>query len=103
MPPLALAEVEARRDRAIIFCVPLRQSLDIDAELLKSGCGSRPNWMPTPATRRAVRNPADAVLAATQEAVSLAPAVCLPVRKGRIKIVADQAIDLICGNRARCR
>src|SRR2546421_9842035 len=66
-PPLALAEVEARRDRAIDPLWVSRQSLDAGAEMLKPGCGWLPaDWMPNDAIRRAIRSLAradDAILA----------------------------------------
>jgi DNA-binding transcriptional MocR family regulator len=57
MPPLKLAEVEARRDRAIDPLWVSRQSLDSGTDLLKPGCGWLPtDWMPTVAMRSAIRN-----------------------------------------------
>jgi DNA-binding transcriptional MocR family regulator len=51
MPPLALAEVEARHDRAIDPLWVSRQALDAGAEMLKPGCGWLPSdWMPNAAT-----------------------------------------------------
>ncbi len=56
MPPLALAEDEPRRDRAVDPFWVSRQSLDTDAAVLKPGCGwLPPDWMPDAALRRAVR------------------------------------------------
>jgi DNA-binding transcriptional MocR family regulator len=56
MPPLALAEVEPRRDRAVDPFWVSRQSLDTDAAVPKPGCGwLPPEWMPDPALRRAIR------------------------------------------------
>lgn len=56
MPPLALAEVEPRRDRAVDPFWVSRQSLDADATVPKPGCGwLPPNWMPEATLRRAVR------------------------------------------------
>jgi DNA-binding transcriptional MocR family regulator len=67
MPPLALAEVEPRLDRAIDPFWVSRQSLDAGTEMLKPGCGWLPaDWMPNDAIRRAIRRLAhadDAVLA----------------------------------------
>ena len=55
-PPLALAEVEPRRDRAVDPFWVSRQSLDADAAVPKPGCGwLPPDWMPEEALRRAVR------------------------------------------------
>lgn len=67
LPPLALAEVEPRLDRAIDPLWVSRQSLDAGAEMPKPGCGWLPSdWMPNTALRRAIRRLAkadDAVLA----------------------------------------
>jgi DNA-binding transcriptional MocR family regulator len=55
-PPLALTEVEPRRDRAVDPFWVSRQSLDTDAAVPKPGCGwLPPDWMPEAALRRAVR------------------------------------------------
>ena len=67
LPPLALAETEPRRDRAVDPFWVSRQSLDANPAALKPGCGWLPaDWMPHSALRRALRNLAraeDAVLA----------------------------------------
>lgn len=56
MPPLALAEVEPRRDREVDPFWVSRQSLDADAAVPKPGCGwLPPEWMPEAALRRATR------------------------------------------------
>ncbi|WP_375465299.1 PLP-dependent aminotransferase family protein [uncultured Methylobacterium sp.] len=66
MPPLAPAEAEPRRDRAIDPFWVSRQSLDAGTGMLKPGCGwLPPDWMPQAAIRRAIRGLAradDAVL-----------------------------------------
>ncbi|MHB0770663.1 aminotransferase-like domain-containing protein [Bradyrhizobium sp. 5.13L] len=55
-PPLALAEVEPRRDREVDPFWVSRQSLDADAAVLKPGCGWLPtDWMPEAGLRRAIR------------------------------------------------
>jgi DNA-binding transcriptional MocR family regulator len=55
-PPLALTEVEPRRDRAVDPFWVSRQSLDTDAAVPKPGCGwLPPEWMPEAALRRATR------------------------------------------------
>ncbi len=65
--PLALAEAQAPRDRAIDPFWVSRQSLDAGADMLKPGCGWLPaDWLPGAAIRRAVRGLAraeDGVLA----------------------------------------
>jgi DNA-binding transcriptional MocR family regulator len=66
-PPLAVAKVEPRLDRAIDPFWVSRQSLDAGAGMLKPGCGWLPaDWMPNAAIRRALRHLAradDSVLA----------------------------------------
>ncbi|MCS3729340.1 aminotransferase-like domain-containing protein [Bradyrhizobium betae] len=55
-PPLALTEVEPRRDRAVDPFWVSRQSLDTDAAVPKPGCGwLPPARMPEEALRRATR------------------------------------------------
>lgn len=55
-PPLALAEVEPRRDREVDPFWVSRQSLDADTVVLKPGCGWLPaGWMPEAGLRRAIR------------------------------------------------
>ncbi|MBR0779333.1 PLP-dependent aminotransferase family protein [Bradyrhizobium diazoefficiens] len=55
-PPLALADVEPRRDREVDPFWVSRQSLDADPAVPKPGCGwLPPDWMPDAALRRAVR------------------------------------------------
>ena len=56
-PPLAIAEVGARLDRAVDPLWVSRQSLDVDADMLKPGCGwLPPDWMPDAAVRRSIRS-----------------------------------------------
>ncbi|MBC9883182.1 PLP-dependent aminotransferase family protein [Bradyrhizobium sp. INPA01-394B] len=55
-PPLALSEVEPRRDRAVDPFWVSRQSLDTGDAVPKPGCGwLPPAWMPEAALRRAMR------------------------------------------------
>lgn len=112
MPPLALAEVEARRDRAIDPLWVSRQSLDTGAEMLKPGCGWLPSdRMPNAAIRRAIRSVGradDAVLADygnTRGALALRRLLVRQFAGEGIEVGADQilltasgtqAIDLIC-------
>jgi DNA-binding transcriptional MocR family regulator len=67
LPPLALAEMEPQRDRAVDPFWVSRQSLDADPAIMKPGCGWLPaDWMPHTALRRALRTLAraeDALLA----------------------------------------
>ena len=55
-PPLALSELEPRRDRSIDPLWVSRQSLEAGPDALKPGCGWLPaDWMPREALRRALR------------------------------------------------
>ena len=57
MPPLALAEIGPRLDRAIDPLWVSRQSLEAGEKMLKPGCGWLPaSWMPQEALRRAMRS-----------------------------------------------
>ncbi|PWC32904.1 PLP-dependent aminotransferase family protein [Azospirillum sp. TSO35-2] len=112
MPPLALAEVEPRLDRAIDPFWVSRQSLDAGTDMLKPGCGWLPaDWMPNAAIRRAIRQLAhadDAVLAdygGTRGSLPLRRLLARQFADEGIAAGADQillttsgtqAIDLIC-------
>jgi DNA-binding transcriptional MocR family regulator len=111
-PPLALAEVEPRLDRAIDPFWVSRQSLDSGSEVLKPGCGWLPaDWMPNAAIRRAMRNLAradDAVLSdygAARGSLALRGLLARQFAMEGIDVGADrilltssgtQAIDLVC-------
>ncbi len=112
LPPVALTEAGAGRDRAVDPFWVSRQSLDADPAAMKPGCGWLPaDWMPHAALRRAVRTLAraeDAVLTDygstrgssalrrlllgrfMEEGVGAAPEQLLLTASG------TQAIDLIC-------
>ncbi|PWC84110.1 GntR family transcriptional regulator [Azospirillum sp. TSH100] len=112
LPPLALAEAEPRRDRAIDPFWVSRQSLDSGAEMLKPGCGWLPaDWMPNAAIRRAIRQLAradDGLLAdygGTRGSLPLRRLLARQFAEEGIAPGADQilltasgtqAIDLIC-------
>ncbi|WP_431858271.1 PLP-dependent aminotransferase family protein [Azospirillum sp.] len=112
LPPLAVAEVEPRPDRAVDPFWVSRQSLDAGAETLKPGCGWLPaDWMPNAALRRAIRRLAhadDAVLAdygGTRGSPALRRLLARQFAEEGIAAGADQilltgsgtqAIDLIC-------
>ncbi|MHA7061624.1 aminotransferase-like domain-containing protein [Azospirillum argentinense] len=112
LPPLALAEAEPRRDRAIDPFWVSRQSLDAGADMLKPGCGWLPaDWMPNAALRRALRRLAhadDSVLAdygSTRGSPALRRLLARQFAEEGIAAGAEQilltgsgtqAIDLIC-------
>jgi len=112
MPPLAIAEVEARPDRAIDPFWVSRQSLDAGPEMMKPGCGWLPSdWMPNAAIRRSLRSLArakDAILADygnTRGSLALRQLLVRQFAAEGIDARADQfllassgtqAIDLIC-------
>ena len=112
LPPLALAEDQPQRDRAVDPFWVSRQSLDADPAALKPGCGWLPaDWMPTDALRRALRALAraeDAVLSdygVTRGSLALRRILMARLAEDGIEVSADQllltasgtqAIDLIC-------
>ena len=112
LPPLALAEVAPRADRAIDPLWVSRQSLDADAAAPKPGCGWLPaDWMPHAAIRRAIRGLAraeDALLAdyaGTRGSPALRRVLVRQFATEGLEVGADQvlltvsgtqAIDLIC-------
>jgi DNA-binding transcriptional MocR family regulator len=111
-PPLTLAEIGPRLDRAVDPLWVSRQSLDGEPDLSKPGCGWLPaEWMPVAALRRAARSLAraeDAVLTdygATRGPLPLRRLLArhfagegLPVGPEQILLTGSgtQAIDLIC-------
>ncbi len=112
LPPLALAEDQPQRDRAVDPFWVSRQSLDTDPAVLKPGCGWLPaDWMPTTALRRAIRALAradDTVLldyGVTRGSLTLRRMLMARFAEEGIAASADQllltasgtqAIDLIC-------
>jgi DNA-binding transcriptional MocR family regulator len=112
LPPLALAEDQPQRDRAVDPFWVSRQSLDADPSALKPGCGwLPPDWMPAEALRRAFRALAraeDTVLSdygVTRGSLALRRILMARFAEEGIETSADQllltasgtqAIDLIC-------
>lgn len=112
LPPVALAEVEPKLDRAIDPFWVSRQSLDAGPGMLRPGCGWLPSdWMPNAAIRRAIRALAradDAVLVdygATRGSLALRRLLVRQFAAEGIEAGADQillttsgtqAIDLLC-------
>ncbi|WP_235911544.1 aminotransferase-like domain-containing protein [Mesorhizobium xinjiangense] len=111
-PPLALAEIGPKLDRALDPFWVSRQSLDADAGVAKPGCGWLPaDWMPNAAIRRAIRRAAradDALLAdygATRGPLALRRLLARQFAGEGLEASPDQillttsgtqAIDLIC-------
>jgi DNA-binding transcriptional MocR family regulator len=111
-PPIALADVEPKLDRAIDPFWVSRQSLDAGPEMMRPGCGWLPSdWMPNAAIRRAIRSLGradDTVLVdygATRGSLALRQLLIRRFAAEGIEAGADQmlltmsgthAIDLIC-------
>ncbi len=93
LPPLALAEIGPRLDRAIDPLWVSRQSLEAGDRMLKPGCGWLPaSWMPEEALRRAMRG-----LSRRQPAACLTdygqPLGLAPLRQLLSRRLADQGIE----------
>ncbi|HEX2114735.1 MAG TPA: PLP-dependent aminotransferase family protein [Alphaproteobacteria bacterium] len=107
VPPLALTEVEPKRDRAIDPFWVSRQSLDAEPAMLRPGCGWLPSdWMPNDAIRRAIRALAkadDAVLAdygATRGSLALRRLLVRQFAIEGIEAGADQILLTASGTQA---
>lgn len=112
LPPMALAEMGAPRERNVDPFWVSKQSLDADASVLKPGCGWLPaDWMPNAALRRglrAVSRADDAVLSDygnTRGSLALRRILLSRFADEGIAATADQimltasgtqAIDLVC-------
>jgi DNA-binding transcriptional MocR family regulator len=112
LPPLAVADGQPQRDRAVDPFWVSRQSLDADPSVLKPGCGWLPaDWMPVDALRRALRALAraeDSLLTdygGTRGSLALRRLLLARLAEDGIAASADQlvltpsgtqAIDLIC-------
>jgi DNA-binding transcriptional MocR family regulator len=112
LPPMALAEMDTTRDRAVDPFWVSRQSLDANASVLKPGCGWLPaDWMPNAALRRAIRTLArtdDRILSdygSTRGSLTLRRLLLGRFAEEGINTTSDQvmltgsgtqAIDLIC-------
>lgn len=111
-PPLTLAEIGPKLDRALDPFWVSRQSLDAGAKVAKPGCGWLPaDWMPNEAIRRALRKVArtdEAVLSdygATRGPLALRRLLARQFAADGVDVGPDgilltgsgtQAIDLIC-------
>jgi len=112
LPPLSLADIEPRRDRAVDPLWVSRQSLEANADVLKPGCGwLPPSWMPEASLRKALRRLArdgDSVLTDYGAPLGLLPLRQLLARRlsgygveaspEQILLTdsGTQAIDLLC-------
>jgi DNA-binding transcriptional MocR family regulator len=112
MPPLSLAEIGPKLDRAVDPLWISRQSLEAGEDVLKPGCGWLPaSWMPEASIRRALRTLAradDTTLVDYGTPLGLAPLRHLLARRlgergieaapDQIMLTesATQAIDLLC-------
>jgi DNA-binding transcriptional MocR family regulator len=93
LPPLALAEIGPRLDRAIDPLWVSRQSLEAGEKMMKPGCGWLPaSWMPQEALRRALRS-----LSRRQHTAHLTdygrPLGLAPLRQYLSRRLLDQGID----------
>lgn len=92
LPPLSLADIGPRLDRAVDPLWVSRQSLEAGEAVLKPGCGwLPPDWMPEAALRRALRNLSRA------EAVTLAdygtPLGLAPLRHLLARRLAEHGVE----------
>jgi DNA-binding transcriptional MocR family regulator len=92
LPPLALAGIGPKLDRAVDPLWVSRQSLDAAETMLKPGCGWLPaDWLPQAGLRRAMRNLSradDATLADYATPLGL-----LPLRQVLARRMADRGIE----------
>ena len=91
-PPLVLAELGPRLDRAVDPFWVSRQSLEADAAVLKPGCGWLPaSWMPQEDLRRGLR----ALSRGTDDEVANygTPLGLLPLRQWLSRRMAETGID----------
>lgn len=93
LPPLALAEIGPKLDRALDPLWVSRQSLEAGERMLRPGCGWLPaSWMPQEALRRAMRG-----LARRRQAPYLTdygePRGLTPLRQFLSRRLADQGIE----------
>ena len=91
-PPLSLAEIGPRLDRAVDPLWVSRQSLEAGEAVLKPGCGwLPPSWMPDAVIRRALRSAARADPAALADYGT--PLGHPPLRELLARRIAGQAIE----------
>jgi DNA-binding transcriptional MocR family regulator len=93
LPPLALAEIGPKLDRAIDPLWVSRQSLEAGEKMLRPGCGWLPSsWMPQEALRRALR-----ALARRRHTLHLTdygePRGLAPLRQFLSRRLAEQGIE----------
>ena len=92
LPPLSLAQIGPRRDRAIDPLWVSRQSLEADEGISKPGCGWLPAaWAPEPGIRRALRSLSRADSAAL---IDYGPPLgLLPLRQLLARRMAERGIE----------
>jgi DNA-binding transcriptional MocR family regulator len=93
LPPLSLAEIGPRLDRAIDPFWVSRQSLDAGEDFLKPGCGwLPPTWFPEESLRRNLRSLARADTATLTDYGT--PLGLLPLRQILARRVAEHGIEV---------
>lgn len=92
LPPLALAEIGPRLDRAVDPFWVSRQSLEAGGDTMKPGCGWLPaSWMPQADLRRSLRGLARADAAALSDYGT--PLGLLPLRQLLSRRMAERGIE----------
>jgi DNA-binding transcriptional MocR family regulator len=93
LPPLSLADMGPRLDRAVDPLWVSRQSLEAGEDVLKPGCGWLPSsWMPEASLRRALR-----VLARSKDTVLTdygSPLGLTPLRQLLARRMADRGLEV---------
>jgi DNA-binding transcriptional MocR family regulator len=92
LPPLSLADIGPRLDRAVDPLWVSRQSLEAGEAMLKPGCGwLPPSWMPEAALRRALRSLSRADAASLAEYGT--PLGLLPLRHILARRLAEHGVE----------